>query len=74
MLQHLCTGFSKAYRQDSLVLLVNKSAKIIVVISVLQKSLEIGERHTQGLLGIRGCGPPGGAPLGEKRSGLLMRE
>lgn len=30
--------------------------------------------HTQGLLGMSGCGPPGGAPLGEKRSGLLMRE
>lgn len=33
-----------------------------------------GERRTQGLLGMSGCGPPGGAPLGEKRSGLLMRE
>lgn len=30
--------------------------------------------RTQGLLGMSGCGPPGGAPLGEKRSGFVMRE
>lgn len=50
---------------------------IIVVVSSLsmrQKCRVVGERRTQGLLGMRGCGPPGGAPLGEKRSGLLMRE
>lgn len=34
----------------------------------------MGEKRTQGLLGMSGCGPPGGAPLGEKRSGLLISE
>lgn len=28
----------------------------------------------QGLLGMRGCGPPGGAPLGEKGSGFVISE
>lgn len=30
--------------------------------------------HTQGLAGISGWGPMGGAPLGEKGSGLEIRE
>lgn len=32
------------------------------------------ERPTQGLVGMSGCGPPGGAPLEANRSGLVMRE
>lgn len=40
----------------------------------VQKQNDGVKRHTQGLFGKSGCGPPGGAPLGEKRSFLLMRE
>lgn len=49
-----------------------------MVYTVLGISAEDTEKkkHTQGLLGRSGCGPPGpgGAPLGGKGSGLLMSE
>lgn len=50
---------------------------LYVVYTVLCRSAEDAEKkHTQGLLGRSGCGPPGpgGAPLGGKGSGLLMSE